>query len=177
MDSIRERTLRLLERVSWPPGESRMTGATLPSIREFGRRTQMVIPQDLEEWLQVVNGARIGPGGVLGIQTPDSYCDIETVLAGYPEWRKRGWLPIAGDGCGNFYVVLANMHSAPVVFIDTIADYLHPAYIVASGVWIFLWFLLGAELGETEWPFSEEFVTRTDPAIVEFGVAPLPWEA
>ncbi len=37
----------------------------------------------------------------------------------HPEWAGPGWLPVAGDGCGNYYVLLGN---GAVGFVDTMKD-------------------------------------------------------
>jgi hypothetical protein len=37
----------------------------------------------------------------------------------YPEWRTLGWLPVAGDGCGNYYVLAGD---GTVGFVDTTSD-------------------------------------------------------
>jgi hypothetical protein len=175
--SFKEKVLELLEGIALPPGEHRKTCASIDSIQDFGRRTGLVLPHELQDWLQVMNGSRIGPGGILGIRNDDPYCDIETILTGYPEWQKAGWIPIAGDGCGNYYVIVTDGKLTPIVFIDTVADYLKPAYVAASGLWVFVWFLLKSELGETGWPFCREFVMQHDPEIECCTFAPMPWDA
>jgi hypothetical protein len=37
----------------------------------------------------------------------------------FPEWVERGWLPVAGDGCGNCYILTAD---GIVGFVDTMND-------------------------------------------------------
>jgi hypothetical protein len=34
----------------------------------------------------------------------------------YPEWARLGWLRVAGDGCGNYYVLRKD---GTVGFVDT----------------------------------------------------------
>jgi hypothetical protein len=34
----------------------------------------------------------------------------------FPEWAEQGWLPVAGDGCGNYYVLTADGTAG---FVDT----------------------------------------------------------
>jgi cell wall assembly regulator SMI1 len=69
--------------------------------------------------LSVCRGARIGPGGVFG-QRPDTP-DVDTVLRRdlFPGWAELGWLPVAGDGCGNYYVLAED---GTVGFVDTMKD-------------------------------------------------------
>jgi len=69
--------------------------------------------------------------------------------------EENGWLPLAGDGCGDYYV-LASKSTVPstpptLLFIDQ-SDYHLAAYAVASGLWHFLWFLLEDELLTQEEP-------------------------
>jgi len=37
----------------------------------------------------------------------------------YPRWVELGWLPVAGDGCGNYYVL---RDDGAVGFVDTMKD-------------------------------------------------------
>jgi len=151
-------------------------GATKETLCGFVDRTGLVVPEPLAEWLRDVNGARIGPGGVLGIRPDDPYCDIETILHGYPEWVPNGWIPVAGDGCGNYYVLGPDCGMHPICFINTSSDYLKPAYLVASGIWPFLRFLFDYEIGERRWPFSRAYVIAHDPGITSCSVARMPWD-
>jgi hypothetical protein len=37
----------------------------------------------------------------------------------YPQWRAPGWLPVAGDGCGNYYVLAGD---GSVGFVEAVND-------------------------------------------------------
>ncbi len=37
----------------------------------------------------------------------------------FPGWAELGWLPVAGDGCGNLYVLAED---GTVGFVDTMKD-------------------------------------------------------
>lgn len=125
-----------------------------------------------------MNGPCIGPGGLYGIRTERGSLDAIEIVAGYPTWISSGWLPVAGDGCGNFYVILMSAHGGcPVGFIETIASTDQIAYVVASDLWHFLTGLLERELGDRDWPFMRDYVLRRDPKLAECKMAPLPWEA
>jgi hypothetical protein len=167
----------LLKDIPLPPREPVLTRATREAILQFTRRTGAKMPSALCDWLAVVNGARIGPGGVLGIRPDDPGCDIECLWKVYPEWRNFGWIPIAGDGCGNYYVVSAHIPAGPVFFIDAVTNHLTLAYVVASGIWEFFRFLFQSDLGETAWPFQRDFVVGIDPKIEATMGAPMPWNA
>jgi len=36
-----------------------------------------------------------------------------------PEWQSLGWLPVAGDGCGNYYVLT---EGGTVGFVEPMSD-------------------------------------------------------
>jgi SMI1 / KNR4 family (SUKH-1) len=73
----------------------------------------------LRAWLSVCRGARIGPGGVFGASPDMPDVDMARRRDLCPEWPELGWLPVAGDGCGNYYVLLGN---GTVGFVDTMKD-------------------------------------------------------
>ena len=167
----------LLSLIEWPPDERTTIGAKPELLHGFTVRTGLVIPKELSDWLGVVNGARIGPGGVFGIRPDDPYCDIESTLNVYPTWRTNGWIPVASDGCGNYYLAGAENGATPVYFNETVCDDRTLTYVVSSGIWEFLWFLFTEDLGDSGWPFSREYVLKHDPAIVQCKAAPMPWDA
>jgi len=37
----------------------------------------------------------------------------------FPQWRELGWLPVASDGCGNYYVLARD---GTVGFVEPISD-------------------------------------------------------
>jgi hypothetical protein len=76
-------------------------------------------PPQLADLLALCNGARIGPGGLFGQRPEEPGIDAPSYLELFPEWTAKGWIPIAGDGCGNYYVLLAD---GSVGFVDTISD-------------------------------------------------------
>jgi hypothetical protein len=179
MMDIRKEVLNLMERLATQKGVQAIPpGTGEVEIREFEARTGLSVPLAFREWLKVTNGARLGDG-VFGIGT-EAYLDIEETLRLYPQWLGKGYIPIAGDGCGNFYVIDSGNRQppqCPVLFIDTISDPESPAYAAASDPWHFLYFYFARHLGETSWPFDKHAVLRIDPFLVEVTSAPRPWEA
>jgi SMI1 / KNR4 family (SUKH-1) len=181
-------------------------GASQKSIDAFAHRVGIKVPDELREWLSLANGAAIGPGGVFGIRPGDEYLDIESCLDAHRAWKKRKWIPVAGDGCGNYYVMPTQGDFGPgfpVAFVDSISDKILG---VASRLSLFLIFLLEAELSlvrlipiyETllkkhrlpehlvfpvsdpiwpKWPFDRDYVVRKDPDILKLKKELLPWEA
>ena len=104
--------------------------------------------------------------------------DIEFYYGLHPSWKNKNRIPVAGDGCGNFYLMATNDdfgYGRPIFFVDTLEDPDEPCYLVASDLWHFLSFLLRKELGETGWPFMKEIVVEKDPAIENYHGIPYPW--
>jgi len=104
--------------------------------------------------------------------------DVEGYLDTYPLWPDKKWLPVAGDGCGNTYVLIADP-SDPLYLSVCFIDSAEPdmiSYIVASGIWYFIQFLIEKEKGEElHWPFDKEYVSSIDPDMLELEPTLLPW--
>lgn len=170
----------LLAKVPRPPDESLPGGLSNDTLSGFEHRTGIPLPNDLREWLRTTNGPCIGPGGIYGIHPTRTFLDIEGYYKIFPGWQSKKWIPIAGDGCGNYYV-LATQHEYgigfPVFFIDTSISSDIPTYVVASDLWRFLAFLLKRELGESGWPFDQRVVRNADPEIDRVRNIALPWGA
>lgn len=179
LSSAQKEVLEMLMRLPAPPSELIPPGASAPQISACETRLGWKFPAKLRAWLLTCNGPCVGPGGVFGIAPLRKDLDIEGVLQLYPAWLTKGWIPIAGDGCGNYYVVAGRTESGggePVIFVDTANDDMAPAYIVGSDTWKFLRFLFKKELKESKWPFDREEVERADPEILAFHDLPLPWD-
>ena len=131
-----------------PPEEELPRGVTEESLDAFTARTGLSIPSEMREWLKISNGPCVGPGGMFGIKPAREDLDIEGVFALYPSWRSRGWIPLAGDGCGNYYVVLAASEGTPVGFVEVTCDQDAIARVVAPTVFAFLDALFDKELGK-----------------------------
>jgi hypothetical protein len=83
----------------------------------------VALPDDLVAWLHVCKGEMIGPGGVFGARPDCESVDMAAVLALYPAWRARGWLPVAGDGCGDYYVLVTTGPLTGFVgFVEAVTD-------------------------------------------------------
>jgi SMI1 / KNR4 family (SUKH-1) len=101
-----------------PPGET-INGASTKDLLDLSARLGQGLPEVLASLLRICNGASIGPGGFFG-QRPDSHAlDMPSVIALFPEWSEMGWLPVGGDGCGNYFVLTTE---GSVGFVDTISD-------------------------------------------------------
>jgi hypothetical protein len=175
-----QRIKELISRVPRPPEEGIPEGITDAELNSFEERTGIALPEDVREWLKVANGPCVGPGGLFGLGEIHKHFNIYSFLEMYPCWKKKKWIPIGGDGCGNYYVVATQREYGegfPVLFVDTLVSPELPSYIAASDIGHFLIFLLERELGNMAWPFNEKVVTTNDPGILHFTGIPLPWEA
>lgn len=155
-------------------------GTSEREIRAFEARNVVVVPPELRSWLRFTNGPRIGMSGLLGIRTPDAFDDMETVYP--PEWRKRGWIPIASDGCGSYFALATQESDAPgrpVFFMDherRLEEWVQPTYVCASDLWHFLRFYIADGLGKPDWPFDRDRVLRDDPDLAAYTKVAKPWE-
>lgn len=184
-DELRAEVQRLVRAARREPGTELPAGAEGAALDAFEARWGLRLPTELREWLLTCNGSLIGPGGLFGIGTWKRFTDLEASLELVPEWRRIGWLPVAGDGCGSYFVLDLTTRceeTHPVYFVDHERGYDVPTYVVASGLWQFLRGLLEAERieeegGVSDWPFNAEVVLRQDPALRSYpGPAPFPWE-
>lgn len=147
----------------WGVGRSRQTARHRPS-------------EELAAWLRVCKGAAIGPGGLFGARRDTDFLDMASRAAAYPGWRQLGWLPVAGDGFGNFYILLTRGPLAGcVAFVEAVSGPDEITYVAASSLWSFLRFLFEAELGAKGWPFDWDVVLAADPDLARVPAELLPW--
>ena len=182
IDAVR----RLLHLVPRAP-ESAIPGpATADELAAFDAWLGFRIPADLRQWLEISNGPLVGPGGLFGVGSADDFVKIERHLSRHPDWLARKWIPIAGDGCGNYYLLVASGEFGPghpIVFVDTMAVALTmprigASFVVASDLWIFLEGLLQHEIdAEVDWMFDQSKVIARDPAILDVVHVAMPWNA
>jgi hypothetical protein len=186
MDTIQDEVL-LLVKYAWPfPDQALPSGTNDSEMDAFTERTGVAIPEELRLWLRHCNGAVIGSGGVYGL------VEMEQQYHSHPEWVEKGWIAVANDGCGDPYVLDTHTlveDTHPVYFIDHETYEGEADYVVASGLWPFLRFLLtrefdreksrkNAQMYVSYWPFYEPRVLAEDPALAHYqGKVPLPWEA
>lgn len=176
---LKSRIIELLKKVPKPPEEDIPTGIAESEIIDAERRIRINFPNELKEWLMISNGPCVGPGGIFGINPQSSSSDIEEIVSFYECWKDLKWLPIAGDGLGNYYIidtVKETKYGHPIYFVDTMTDVKNAEYVVASNIWSFIIFLLEEELGENKWPFEKEYVIKNDPEIEECIEVAKPWD-
>lgn len=99
--------------------EEEIDGASQEQLTALRTRLRRDLPTQLTDLLAVCNGARIGPGGLFGQRPEKPYLDLPSVLALFPAWTAHGWIPVGGDGCGNYDVLRPD---GSVGFVDTMSD-------------------------------------------------------
>lgn len=167
----------LLPILEKPPGEGIPSGIHLADLDRLEQRIEFKLPSSFRSWLMTTNGPCVGPGGTVGIGTSRDLQDLESIYDLHPTWKAKKWVPIAGDGCGNYYVLIHGEYDVePVVFVDVMENADEPAFVVASSLWHFLYFLFRKDLGKSRWPFDKAEVVASDPKILETGFE-LPWNA
>lgn len=110
---------QLVARAVRAPEDDGPSGASQAEIDALQERLGQDLPPVLRMWLSVCRGAAIGPGGVFGQRPDRPFLDMPRLLALFPQWRDLGWLPVASDGCGSYYVLTPN---GPVGFVDVMKD-------------------------------------------------------
>ena len=179
--TIQDEVAQLIHIAPQAPDYVLPDGATQAQLEDFTSRTGMIIPVKLAEWLHLCNGPRIGPGGIFGMSPLDEDLLIESYLLSSPSWKEKGWIPVAGDGCGNVFVLDSASTFGDgnlIYFVDKDEGYETASYTVASDIWHFLRFLLLKDVKKSKWPFNKEEVLSVDTTLLHYtGDVPLPWES
>ena len=167
----------MLAELELPPGEVIPPGIDPADLSDAEARIGFRLPSDFRTWLLTTNGPCVGPGGVVGIGNSRKLQDLEFIYDLYPSWQEKHWVPIAGDGCGGYYVLQpGKLATTPVVFVDANGDTDEPAFVVGSDLWRFLAFLFRKDLGQSRWPFDKNEVIAADPQILDTAIV-LPGDA
>lgn len=118
-DHVRVR--HLLPRLPRDPTRPLPAGASDRELEDLAIRLGTDLPEELAAWLRTCKGAAIGPGGLFGHRPDTDFLDMASRATEYPGWRQLGWLPVAGDGFGNFYMLLTQGSLAGhVAFVEAI---------------------------------------------------------
>jgi hypothetical protein len=169
--------IKLAKRAPAPPGQE-LVGASETEIQNLENEIARPLSPGFRSWLRAVNGTMLGPGGIFGIRNSRDTLSIIKYLNSYPEWKSAGWVPIAGDGLGNIWVVVPQgPDGGPdwVAFVDVHEDPAAVDRYFASSVPRFIEFLLRAELGETRWPIDREYDLEQDPPLSAASEEEAPW--
>jgi len=110
---------RLVAGADRAPEDDPPEGASAAELAMLSDRLGRSLPPLLRSWLSICRGAANGPGGLFG-QLPDRpYLDMVRIRDLFPQWKSLGWLPVAGDGCGNYYVLTED---GTVGFVEPMSD-------------------------------------------------------
>jgi hypothetical protein len=101
------------------PEDDPPRGASAAELTALASRLGQSLPSMLRTWLSICRGAAIGPGGVFGQRPDQPQLDMARIRDMFPHWRELGWLPVASDGCGNYYVLAKD---GTVGFVEPISD-------------------------------------------------------
>jgi len=164
----------LIERAEKPPGYVLPPGVS-PDVLERARSREVPLPGAFVEWLELTNGPLVGPGGFYGLEPESPTDDLVDVLAMYPHWAERGWVPVTSDGTGNQYLLMPQDEDGPVGFFEMIRDTHEPEMVVGSNLNTFLIGILERELGGKWWPFEAERMLAFDPGLALVDPLLLPW--
>ncbi|MEV0794773.1 SMI1/KNR4 family protein [Kribbella sp. NPDC050459] len=164
--------LELLSEAHPAPEEVRR-GATDDELVQLEVDLGTPFPAELLEWLRACRGTTAGPGGLYGVGKDPECLDIAYILDGFPAWRAKGWIPVAGDGNGNYFVLTSESNGNPVGFVEPMETEEEIQFYVASNLFIFLREILANEVARTGWPFDAAYISGVDPDLLS--LSPLPW--
>lgn len=166
----------MLVKAPLAPNESFPLGASPLEIEEVETMIHCRLPTDLKSWLAVANAVCVGGGGFVGVNAKRKSLDLCAIFDNYPSWKENSWFPVASDGSGNYYVLVANGIEKGVAFIDVAEDSETLTYRVASNLQVFVSRFIEKESGDSRWPFDKLDLLKRDPAVATSNIAPLPWE-
>lgn len=157
-------------------------GASPPALERAMRRWDLPLDGVLREWFEFCNGVSIGPEALYGLEQSEPDLDVDVRRSLGVGWAEAGWVPVAGDGFGNSYVVdmagkTVQSHQA-VIFVEAV-DPLEPVYAIASNMWTFVEkYVRRDEPGSSGWEVWDlTSAMRSDPELADVrGVVPMPWE-
>lgn len=150
-----------------PPSESRR------HIQSLEHLAAHQIPAEYAQWLEEFDGATIHTVNVFGLRGSGKLFDQQS------DYLNQGWLNIANDGCGNYYVMALDgrFHlPCPILFVDSYAE-LDDAFIVASDFCSFLQGLLANAEGQFHWPFDKKTTLQLDPELAFAKNVRFPWDS
>lgn len=153
------------------------SGLSDTELKVVEKSLNLVFPGAFRDWLAVTNAPCVGSGGFVGVNPNRKSLDIESIYANYPDWLELGWIPVANDGSGNYFVLLRDERDGELVaFVDVGEDPSMLAFVAASSLQKFIELFIGRQTGETRWPFNRDFVLLHDSSIEsKKHIAPMPW--
>ena len=137
------------------------------------------LPDELRCWLYMCNVPRLNSYELYGVSSEYANLDIGERMKDHPDWSGHGWIPVAGDGFGNVYVLDTTFSTStghPIYFLDHELAYQEPQYVISSNLWSFLRILLKRENGE-QYRLTMDSIMVDDPAVLECISVPKPWDS
>lgn len=149
----------------------------LSNIRRWEDSAGVSVPPVLVEWLLVCNGLRVASGSLFGIGTRKAEIDIRGVLTLFSSWCQKRWIPVADDGCGDYFILAPQGSRHVVGFVDTASDSDAIAYIVSSCLQTFVRCFLEENAEPKGWPFERAVTLEMDPGLAQVVTDwPMPWD-
>jgi hypothetical protein len=146
--------------------EKQLTDILPPELLEWLPRATKAIPDERGS-IESFNdyGAIVSYFSTGGLAARISSPDIaESIVKHMEGWLERRWLPIASDGCGDYFLLIEHSPGRRiVVFWDQSNDYDEYDYVYASNLWHFLAGALSKPRGK--WPFKEKSTLAFDPGM------------
>lgn len=99
------RVLALLETAARAPGYEIPAGVDSALLEQYLRLAGLRPSAQWLAWVSLTNGPRVGPGGFYGVGTISADTDVQEYLTAHPELLRMKLLPVAGDGCGGFWLL------------------------------------------------------------------------
>jgi cell wall assembly regulator SMI1 len=182
-ETIKDKALNLLREEELRYNCKKFTPADKNEVARFEKHYGILLDANCKEWLLISNGSDAGQGGFYGIGHEKNSIQINYEV--HPYWILAQWVPVAGDGFGNTYLVDCSDASTRgyIFFIDSYGDASKITYYVSSNFWMFMYMMLISnsnndyDINECEdlWPFNKDFVLSIDPGIVKAPSELLPW--
>lgn len=174
MEKSFDQLVQLLRDAPLNPDADFPSGLNRSETIALQERLGIAMPPVFSEWLAKVNAPCVGSGGFVGFSPTRKSLDLESIYRNHPNWKSSGWLPVANDGSGNYYVLVPPRF--PVAFIDVSENSHGLAYVAASSLLKFIEMFIRRECGERDWPFNEDFVLKNDPDIkLHIDLGGMPW--
>lgn len=182
-NTIRDKAIKLLRQEELKNKLEVFDPVDYIKLSQFENRYGISLDHNFKEWLSISNGSHAGGGGFYGIGHSKDSIQLNFVV--HPYWILSQWVPVAGDGFGNTYLIDCSRTSIRgfVFFIDSHNNASKITYYVASNFWMFMYLMLVGESDnypdeneyEDLWPFNKDFVLSIDPAIKNAPYDLLPW--
>jgi hypothetical protein len=119
-------------------------------------------PDKIQEYYRCVPGGTAFGCPLIGVNFVQPGTSIIEGLETFAPMVNRNFWPLAGDGCGNYYVGFMIGEKLAVGFVDVLKDDYRPDRVVASSIVKLLEGLESQVDQRSEWPWGEA-VENLDP--------------